>query len=72
MYADVIHVMENGEIVESGSHAELVTSGGRYAQSWNDQMQTAQGTHASVFPSRRQTEDGQNNESLEDMVLNRF
>jgi ATP-binding cassette subfamily B protein len=36
-YADVIHVMEGGQIVESGSHEELVASGGRYAQSWNAQ-----------------------------------
>jgi ATP-binding cassette subfamily B protein len=39
MRADIIHVMEEGRIVESGSHAELVALGGRYAESWRAQMQ---------------------------------
>ena len=34
MWADVIHVMSRGTIVESGSHAALVSAGGQYAQSW--------------------------------------
>jgi ATP-binding cassette subfamily B protein len=34
MHADIIHVMDGGRIVESGCHQELITSGGRYAQSW--------------------------------------
>ena len=38
MRADVIHVMQNGRIVESGTHAGLVTEGGLYARSWKEQM----------------------------------
>jgi ATP-binding cassette, subfamily B, bacterial len=38
--ADVIHVMEDGRIVESGSHAELLELGGRYARSWHEQVQS--------------------------------
>ncbi|HEY9851460.1 MAG TPA: ABC transporter ATP-binding protein [Leptolyngbyaceae cyanobacterium] len=37
--ADIIHVMEKGQIVESGCHHELLTLGGRYARSWKSQMQ---------------------------------
>jgi ATP-binding cassette subfamily B protein len=41
MQADVIHVMAQGQIVESGSHQQLLASGGRYAQSWQAQMRRA-------------------------------
>jgi ATP-binding cassette subfamily B protein len=37
MHADVIHVLAEGGVVESGSHAELLQRGGLYAQSWQDQ-----------------------------------
>jgi ATP-binding cassette subfamily B protein len=37
MYADSIHVMSRGRIVESGSHAALLALGGRYAAGWNAQ-----------------------------------
>lgn len=36
--ADVIHVMAEDRIVESGTHAELVNVRGRYARSWCAQM----------------------------------
>jgi ATP-binding cassette, subfamily B, bacterial len=39
MRADFIHVMEEGTIVEQGSHNELVRRGGRYAESWRKQTQ---------------------------------
>jgi ATP-binding cassette, subfamily B, bacterial len=41
MQADTIHVMNLGQIVESGTHAELTVLGGLYAQSWRAQMQAA-------------------------------
>lgn len=38
MHADVIHVMDHGRIVESGSHQRLLEQNGLYAQSWSRQM----------------------------------
>ena len=38
MQADMIHVMHQGRIVESGSHDSLMTQGGLYAASWTEQM----------------------------------
>ena len=38
MQADLIYVMMEGEIVESGTHEELVEMGGRYAESWKSQV----------------------------------
>jgi ATP-binding cassette subfamily B protein len=37
MQADIIHVMQDGRIVESGSHEKLLALGGRYAYSWHRQ-----------------------------------
>lgn len=39
MHADVIHVMDRGRIVESGTHEQLIAIGGSYAESWSAQMQ---------------------------------
>jgi ATP-binding cassette subfamily B protein len=39
-YADVIYVIEEGRIAESGSHDELLARGGRYASSWYAQTST--------------------------------
>ena len=38
MRADTIHVLEQGRVVESGSHAELLAHGGRYASAWQAQV----------------------------------
>lgn len=41
MRADIIHVMDDGRIVESGTHKQLLKTDGYYAESWKAQMQTA-------------------------------
>jgi ATP-binding cassette subfamily B protein len=41
MHADVIHVMDRGRIVESGSHQQLLQQSGLYAQSWSRQNMLA-------------------------------
>ena len=38
MHADRIYVMVNGQIVERGSHNDLISHNGVYARSWNAQM----------------------------------
>lgn len=37
MNADRIVVIEDGEVVEQGNHADLVTANGRYADLWSKQ-----------------------------------
>jgi ATP-binding cassette subfamily B protein len=37
MLADQIHVMDEGRVLESGSHKELIARGGRYAAWWSAQ-----------------------------------
>ena len=49
MRADIIHVMSGGQIVESGTHRELVERGGRYAESWATQTQQV-GTEGDGLP----------------------
>jgi ATP-binding cassette subfamily B protein len=39
--ADIIHVMVEGEIVESGTHRQLAACDGYYAKSWTAQMREA-------------------------------
>jgi ATP-binding cassette subfamily B protein len=41
MRADQIHVMRAGQIVESGTHGQLLEQDGLYAQSWRSQMEAS-------------------------------
>jgi ATP-binding cassette subfamily B protein len=68
MYADIIHVVESGRVVESGSHAELLALGGRYAQSWRDQMRVAQGAPDEIL----NIEQGQEKASLKESLFARL
>ncbi len=39
--ADLILVMEHGDVVESGNHEELLAAGGAYAKLYNSQFEEA-------------------------------
>ena len=51
MRADIIHVIDQGKIIESGSHRELLERDGFYATSWKVQMQTAKENQLPIEPS---------------------
>jgi ATP-binding cassette subfamily B protein len=40
-HADQILVMEQGQIIERGTHAQLLEAQGRYAEMWQMQERTA-------------------------------
>jgi ATP-binding cassette, subfamily B, bacterial len=68
MRADLIHVLQQGRLIESGTHVELLAVRGSYAASWRQQMQmdsveepaidpaaaaaTAAGPHLNSHPAR--------------------
>jgi len=49
--ADRIVVVDDGRIVESGSHAELVERGGSYAELWNRNLEVSISPYAASRPS---------------------
>jgi ATP-binding cassette subfamily B protein len=51
MRADLIHLMDAGEVLESGTHPELVARNGLYAESWKLQMQA----HADCIEEEQNT-----------------
>jgi len=46
MHADVIHVMDRGRIIESGSHHRLLAQSGLYAESWYRQISSTDYTES--------------------------
>ncbi len=49
MQADMIHVVQNGHIVESGTHGQLLRRDGEYARSWRTQMERARGEEEAIL-----------------------
>lgn len=59
MKADVIHVVDDGRVVESGSHAELLAAGGMYAASWHEQTRSASASDPATDMSPVEQEGGE-------------
>jgi ATP-binding cassette subfamily B protein len=51
MQADIIYVLDAGQVLESGSHQELLALNGRYAQSWHTQMRTSGSVDPAAEPA---------------------
>jgi len=54
MAADIIHVVERGRVVESGSHEELLQREGAYAEAWSSHVGS---THTRCRRGRTQRKD---------------
>jgi ABC-type bacteriocin/lantibiotic exporter with double-glycine peptidase domain len=54
--ANIICVMHQGQVVEQGTHAELLARGGRYATLWHAQTGTASTTGTTSAPTARITQ----------------
>ena len=51
MHADVIHVLEGGRIVESGSHEHLLDLKGLYFAMWRQQIGERRASRAAAAPA---------------------
>jgi ATP-binding cassette subfamily B protein len=61
MQADLIFVMMDGQVVESGSHDDLVAQGGMYADSWQAQTtvrELGDDTGTPLAPEHRASTNG--------------
>jgi ATP-binding cassette subfamily B protein len=55
MHADRIHVLERGQIVETGTHDELLSAKGLYYAMWRQQVgeRRVEGVAGTQYPSPR-------------------
>jgi hypothetical protein len=68
MNADIIFVVANGQVVEQGSHEELVAKNGKYAELWSKQIfvkpkERKDGANATGTPT--QVSSGSNNDPVD-------
>ena len=59
--ADQILVVQGGEIVERGTHKELVEKGGIFAKMWNDYQQSVRWTIGGNASENKGNNNGGNN-----------
>ena len=53
MRADLIYVLDRGQVIETGSHNDLLSQGGLYANSWAMQTQASDPTEAPLSPEEK-------------------
>ncbi|NCU04354.1 MAG: hypothetical protein GXC73_10250, partial [Chitinophagaceae bacterium] len=58
MHADTIYVLEKGQIVEQGSHEELVNRKGLYYAMWRQQIGERK-TMAAVITEEEETDEAE-------------
>ncbi|KAK7473352.1 hypothetical protein BaRGS_00035400 [Batillaria attramentaria] len=66
IHAHQILVLSEGEIIERGTHEELLTMGGHYAEMWNQQLQAKQQTETEEGNSGIGAENGGGGDSTLD------
>ncbi len=69
MRADVIHVIDQGRIIESGSHRELLVRNGFYAESWKTQMQVAEDRTGTELSAQHQIASGLSATKVADTLI---
>lgn len=71
--ADIIYVLENGRVSESGTHVQLLNRGGKYTDLWNSQHRYNAGdkSRSESKMQEPQLQDFESNNCCGNLVCNR-